>query len=398
MNFALDDKLKASFVVVRSHLVSRPSLLSELNSFIQDISNMLIRLILCLLLVQVISHSAVESRGYQPPGPRNSLKGQSVEVGVRVHPPLASRLLQQEKAVVKVPGSNQDSNTHHHHTGRVQEVAVGSVGGRINICGLCPKPIEINPCTCACINSTLAELSCGPDLMSCTQLTNILSSVPYPTTLYLSDQPYLEGLHMDNNNIRFIPGYSIMVLKYLRKLTFSSNWLYEIEPFTFAGLPSLELLDLSYNSITKLHKDALSIPNHGTPPVSIDLSHNQISTVEAGVMAGVRVAAIHLQHNQLITLNEKVFRPLIDVSGGYSHFWVTGNPFVCNIGFCWIVANKTFTNSFDNFRCPNINNSPVDTLTADCSLTTPSPMAAEHHPSDPHPVSRRHPKLNPSKP
>ncbi|XP_071540075.1 uncharacterized protein [Panulirus ornatus] len=302
----------------------------------------------------------------------------------------------------------------------------------VPICTLCPLPQEIYPCKCSCANGTTAELNCGSDLVSCTQLTDILSVTSFPSTHYyrlmvddtklscsiqedmwgplkfqeiimmdnefqtvdnhafipfsntlkllnlvrnslknvffptLSDQPYLQTLLLDHNEISFIPGYTVMALPYLRTLTIAHNNMFQIQPYTFAGLPSLELLDLSHNSITKLYQGSLTIPDHQAPDFTIDLSYNAITYIEPGVMEGVKGCKIRLQHNQLTSLPENVYRPIIDLTRASAQLLVAGNPFDCNAYFCWIATNATVSECFDQFRCPNLGNETVECIKPQC--------------------------------
>ncbi|XP_042877654.1 uncharacterized protein LOC122256788 [Penaeus japonicus] len=292
----------------------------------------------------------------------------------------------------------------------------------IIICNLCPLPEEILPCKCVCNNGTSAELTCGPDLLTCTELTDILTMVSFPAPHYIrlrvdgtqlqckieaemwgaaltfeevhlvnnyfdmvdnhaffpfhttlkvlnleknalrfvnfptmSDQPFLETLLLSDNEIDFMPGYSAMELDALRVLMVDRNKLCRLQPNTFAGLPRLELLDLSHNAIPKLEEEALRIPDHAAPHLLVNLSSNSIASIEKNAFSGVQSAWLDLRRNALETLPEVVLRPLVEETRGALHISVDGNPLNCDPDFCWIVKNQTIAKYFDNFLCPNLN-------------------------------------------
>lgn len=385
---------------------------------------MSVKVLLCLVVVQAVHSATVNSRSFPSGDVRVNGSGQGDRAPF--HAAFQGRPHQGSQNTGRI--SKDQSYTLHAQSRNLR--------GHLTICNLCPKAEDIYPCMCSCVNSTTAELSCGPDLASCAELTQILSAVIFPVTNYfrlvvdgtrlncmieedlwgiltfqeiilmnnqfktidnhaflpfnntlkllnmgqnklanvyfptLSDQPYLEQVFLQNNSLDFIPGYTSVVLEHLRIFVASINMIYEIEPYTFNGLPSLEMLDLSHNRIGKLSENSLTIHHHSASALSVDLSHNAISYIEPGVIAGVKVYAFNLQYNQLITLQETVFRPLIDLSRGTSRFLVSGNPFTCDDRCCWIATNETVSGCFDNFRCPNLNNEPIDSFVTICSSQT----------------------------
>lgn len=292
----------------------------------------------------------------------------------------------------------------------------------IVICNLCPLPEEILPCKCVCNNGTSAELTCGPDLLTCTELTDILTMVAFPAPHYIrlrvdgtqlqckieaelwgaaltfeevhlvnnhfdmvdnkaflpfkttlkvlnlqrnalhnvnfptmSDQPFLETVLLSDNEINFMPGYSAMELAGLRELRVDRNKLCQLQPYTFASLPRLELLDLSHNAIPDLKEEVLRIPGHAASRLFVNLSCNAIAVIEKNAFSGVQSASLDLRHNALVTLSELVLRPMIEETHGALHIGVNGNPLICDSNLCWIVKNQTVASCFDNFLCPNLN-------------------------------------------
>ncbi|XP_063587896.1 oplophorus-luciferin 2-monooxygenase non-catalytic subunit-like [Penaeus indicus] len=261
--------------------------------------------------------------------------------------------------------------------------------GNETSCSLCPAALSLSPCKCTCKDNGKAELVCGAELSSCSQLTEILNKQVFPTSHYykltvdgtqldclierdlwgpldfekivfaknqfttvdnhafLPFQETLKTLNLENNKIsnfffpainelanlrefvirgneiNFIPGYAYINSSSIRVFKASRNQLV-LTSDTFAGLPLLEILDLSYNKITKLSSHVLRIPNHKADKLEIDLSYNEIQEIEPNAFSGLRGCTINLRNNKLITLPETTFRPVIDFTDTRVAFLVTG--------------------------------------------------------------------------
>lgn len=202
------------------------------------------------------------------------------------------------------------------------------------------------------------------------------NSLEYIYFATLSDTPLLKFVSLRNNAVDFLPGYSAMVLPVLETFDASYNKIDAIRAQTFAGMPKLRKLELSNNVITKVSSGAFTIPMHDSSDLYINLANNLITSIEPGVLEGVRVCTINLENNRLTALREKVFRPIIDFTKASSRFLTNDNPFDCDSGFCWIATNNTVSGTFNTVLCPNLNNDPVEVLVPMCSAmntTMPAP-------------------------
>lgn len=323
----------------------------------------------------------------------------------------------------------------------VLETSRDATTDNLTSCSLCPAALSLSPCKCMCKDSGRAELVCGTELSSCSQLTEILNKQIFPTSHYykltvygtpldcviekdlwgpldfekvvlannqftsvdnhafipfkdrlktlnleknkisnfffpvISELPNLREFVIRKNELTFIPGHAFFNSSSIRIFKASRNQL-DITSDTFSGLPLLEVLDLSYNKITKLSTHVLRIPNHQADWLKIDLSYNEIQKIEPNAFSGIRGCMINLRNNRLITLSETTYRPIIDFTNAMVTFLVSENPLECDCNISWIVHNATVSRCFDNFHCPNLNEGLGTIISSDlgnCTLRKPGP-------------------------
>lgn len=218
---------------------------------------------------------------------------------------------------------------------------------------------------------------------------NTLQDVYFST---LSDTPLLRFLTLSYNKVDFLPGYSAMTLPLLETFDASYNKIRKIIAETFAGMPRLQKIDMSNNAITKVYARAFAFPQHDASSLVVNLSNNAISSIEPGVLEGVRVCTLDLRNNHLINLPEAVYRPIIDFTAASAIFWTNNNPFDCDSHFCWIATNQTVSGTFNTVLCPNLGNYPVEVITPMCSIlpntTTPRYSRSRGHPAHPAPFRK----------
>ena len=109
--------------------------------------------------------------------------------------------------------------------------------------------------------------------------------------------PMLDSLRMDQNNLRTLPGQNFQKLLYLRELLVSSNLLQEI-PANFIMSESLQLIDVSFNSIRFISPDAfVSLPQLA----NLKMSHNLITHINpVALLAAKSLNHVALDHNPFI--------------------------------------------------------------------------------------------------
>lgn len=201
---------------------------------------------------------------------------------------------------------------------------------------------------------------------------NCLQNVDFST---LSDQPLLEHLNLNSNKIKFLPGEGGIALYNLLKLRLYNNSLISIQANTFMYMPRLQLLDLSFNEISSIGREAFTFQNRlvNDHELFINLANNHIESIPNNMISGVENVTVSLQNNNLQALPEDRFMSIIKNTNYQAKILLTGNPIICDTDICWIVKNSTIVSSFDNFRCSNmpvnIRDLTVDTL--GCSIDVP---------------------------
>lgn len=213
------------------------------------------------------------------------------------------------------------------------------------MCDICPASEAIAPCMCQCLNETAAELICGPELLTCSQLTEVMCLTAYPVNPYHrlvvqntaldcklekdlwgplmfkeivitnnhfqavdnhAFQPFsgtLMALDLEGNSLKDVY-YSTMNDTPLLKLLSLRNNIIEFLPGYMAmELPLLEMFDASYNKIAAILPQTFA----GMPKLQmIDLSNNAISKVSASAFTIIEHAAkklyINLAHNVITSI------------------------------------------------------------------------------------------------
>ncbi|KAK8400082.1 hypothetical protein O3P69_003048 [Scylla paramamosain] len=188
-----------------------------------------------------------------------------------------------------------------------------------------------------------------------------------------NDLPNLLSLNLRGNNISLIFSEDY---KYpsLTDLDLSSNQISSIGTKSFAALKKLTSLNLSYNQLASIGDDRFIFIDHDYfNALVIDLSHNKIAAISDAAFLGLRNVEINFRFNQLDTLKENVFYPIILDSQYYAYFHFSDNPMVCDCRILWVLRDGKALACFDNFLCTN-NNKHLYSLTiadlGNCSLSS----------------------------
>ncbi|KAG7175438.1 Leucine-rich repeat-containing G-protein coupled receptor 6-like 1 [Homarus americanus] len=149
--------------------------------------------------------------------------------------------------------------------------------------------------------------------------------ISYYVTSGIDDLPKLSTLVLKRNRIPIIFTNAFNYSS-LGVLDLSSNIIDTIGKNAFAALDNLQYLYLNRNLLTSIDEDCFHFFNHN--PVNyltIDLSSNKISYINEKAFGGLRNLQIFLKDNQLMTISEKIFHPIIIDSQFHVYFTFDGS-------------------------------------------------------------------------
>lgn len=118
--------------------------------------------------------------------------------------------------------------------------------------------------------------------------------------------------HLDlfYNSLTTIPDYGFALMPRLKTIDLSFNQISYVGSNAFYLNDKLEYLDLKYNKIKVLNNRALALRQYN-PRLSIDLSHNKLFYLADEALDRQSPFLLNLSENQLTSLPEKHFWPLI---------------------------------------------------------------------------------------
>lgn len=132
-------------------------------------------------------------------------------------------------------------------------------------------------------------------------LTDTMLAGPGYTTLV--------SLDLSSNDITKISPNALSKLRYLDTLDLSHNQLVSLPSHCFSGLPLADV-DLSHNSFQEFNMDVFSAKVNAEP-ISVDLSHNQLSLVTIASRSKVlRIQTLNFSGNQLSSVPSLAGLPL----------------------------------------------------------------------------------------
>lgn len=177
----------------------------------------------------------------------------------------------------------------------------------------------------------------------------------------ISEYTILTFIHMPSNDILELPKVESLSLRDIN-LNHNKNLVLMDGALTFVGAPLLRTIRLSdtaitqippnlFNSLTQVTNiylgdnvipelEANSINAPGPTIMNLDLSGSSISTVRVGAISGMAEdGTIDLSDNQITTLEEDVWRPILDQLTGEGALILDGNLLTCDCDINWIMIN-----------------------------------------------------------
>ena len=195
---------------------------------------------------------------------------------------------------------------------------------------------------------------------------------------YFKNLKKLYFLSITYNSVNTIRNYTFIDLNELVYLVLQNNYITHIECGAFSGLYYLAYLDINYNAILGLHTDTFKIMNRlgnilaknisfinlsesklkviksrlfiFDKMESIDLSYNQITTLENNTFSIIFINYIYLEGNMLSSIDEYVFHN-ININLLLSIF---ENIITCNCDLHWIVKHEKMLGHLNNEENANI--------------------------------------------
>ncbi|XP_071517438.1 oplophorus-luciferin 2-monooxygenase non-catalytic subunit-like [Panulirus ornatus] len=144
----------------------------------------------------------------------------------------------------------------------------------------------------------------------------------------------------------------------LTQVSVTGSQVSSIVPQAFKDLGRLTRLDLHDNPLTSIQDGWFAAST--SQPWVVYLDGCSISDISPGAFSGTLPSGVFLNGNQLTTLPEATFRPLLehlqasDAAGDLAHYVdVTNNPLVCDCDIRWVVDSATLHPFLRDAVCSN---------------------------------------------
>jgi hypothetical protein len=139
----------------------------------------------------------------------------------------------------------------------------------------------------------------------------------------------------------------------LKILNFDYNKIEKIESNSFEGLISLMNLSINHNLISVIEENGLKFETNYKHS-SVKLNYNKLnsssfSSKSIQIQQNVSLS-LYLENNELTSINETVFKPLIE--NNVNEIYLTENKFICDCNMKWILEN-VHKNNIHNVFCNN---------------------------------------------
>uniref|UniRef100_T1JK83 LRRCT domain-containing protein n=1 Tax=Strigamia maritima TaxID=126957 RepID=T1JK83_STRMM len=160
----------------------------------------------------------------------------------------------------------------------------------------------------------------------------------------------LNSFTLTNDKLKEMPANSIADLPVMNTIILANNSISSIKNHAFHNLLAVEQIDLSKNDLTTI--DEIFHFGNTTKKLTIDLSANKISSTNDNAFKDVNANYLNLTDNQLKTLTEKTFKPLLsymNLTGETGKIELKGNPGSHDKANCWWLTEPSFKKSVSNF-------------------------------------------------
>ncbi|XP_045130391.1 oplophorus-luciferin 2-monooxygenase non-catalytic subunit-like isoform X2 [Portunus trituberculatus] len=153
----------------------------------------------------------------------------------------------------------------------------------------------------------------------------------------------LKILYLSHNPLGSLPVDAFGGTPSITDLHLSNTKITEILPGTLQGLPKLRNIGLGNNQLKELVENSVQC-NSNTGLV--DLGYNELRTVHPNAFPGFRSGWLYIHHNYITTLEENVWRILVEHDGYLDPY---GNPLLCGCDIAWLLNNATLRDAVDKY-------------------------------------------------
>ncbi|CAL4118984.1 unnamed protein product [Meganyctiphanes norvegica] len=172
---------------------------------------------------------------------------------------------------------------------------------------------------------------------------NKITSFPFDE---LSQFSKLRYFSISGNSLGMVPADAFHGLTALEYLGVSDNYANFVG--TFQDLPNLRDIDMFSNALTTV--SANFIKTGSSYLMHIDLSGNNIVSVEPGAFDIVEGLEINMYGNSLSTLEEATWRPHLEAGGT---LFAAYNPLICGCDIAWLFGEDQLLEQIGNYTTCN---------------------------------------------
>ncbi|XP_064086958.1 oplophorus-luciferin 2-monooxygenase non-catalytic subunit-like isoform X2 [Macrobrachium nipponense] len=145
----------------------------------------------------------------------------------------------------------------------------------------------------------------------------------------------LKELNLAQNPLKHIPAGGLYGMPNLRVVYLYSCQITDVPAGTFTGLRNLFYLTLADNNLTEIVPYSFELHTRNS---RLFLASNKISKIAENSINGVS-NFLNMNENNLVYLEEDVFRPLLE---GGAQLSIESNPLACGCDIAWLVRSANY--------------------------------------------------------
>ncbi|CAL4114158.1 unnamed protein product, partial [Meganyctiphanes norvegica] len=170
--------------------------------------------------------------------------------------------------------------------------------------------------------------------------SNEIKSVPH-LAIYS-----LKHLDLSWNQITSTPDDPFKHLPNLEEIRFLDCGIQDLPPNLFSSLPNLRIVYMSRNNFPQIKHNTFSITSSQMELINLIVCG--VEEIDVDAFHGLSNMTIAISYNNIVTLDELVFRPLLNNDITLSLY---GNELNCGCDVAWIMADSQYQNLTSNAMC-----------------------------------------------